>query len=191
MIERILGRHLALVTQRVADRRSNAAANRAQRLQQPLLNGVVQQLLDDAVRQLHVTGQIGNRLARFDVHKLQQQIEQAALGNAGVGDGHRNGRRAVDHRQQLLGRQQSQGDQIITQPPTVFSLAFQRRIDVVERYQAATDKQPTQAHDDTLLCAPPTAAAKVSVRLLNKNATRAVGECGEGASPRLLSPQTS
>jgi hypothetical protein len=28
-------------------------------------------------------------------------------------------------------------------------LAFQCRIDVVERYQAATDKQSTQTHDDT------------------------------------------
>jgi hypothetical protein len=49
-----------------------------------LLDGVIHQLLDDTVREFHATGQLGSRLARFEVHKLQQQIEQTALRNASL-----------------------------------------------------------------------------------------------------------
>ena len=129
LFQRFLGRRSAALAQRIADRQGEAAGSGADRLNQPLLHRLVEQLLHDAARQFEALGQLEQRLAGFDMHEFEQQVEQAALRHAGLGHSRGNRRRGIDHLGQLLGAEQSHRDQVVAQPSAFDELPCERRLE--------------------------------------------------------------
>src|SRR5438270_572308 len=81
-----------------------AGLHRTQRLHEAAVNGVVHQVLDQAVRKFHAVGEFRHDLARFEVHELQHEIEQIAVRDAGLRHRARHGRRIGDHGAELFFR---------------------------------------------------------------------------------------
>jgi hypothetical protein len=103
LLERFLGHHPPRLAQGIADRQGETTGSGADRLDQPLLYRLLEQLLHDASREFEPLGQIEQRLAGFKMHEFEEQVEQAARRYAGFGHSCGNRGRGVDHPGQLLG----------------------------------------------------------------------------------------
>ena len=74
--------------------------------------GLLDQLLDDAARQLHAVGEVEHRLAGLDMHEFEHQVEEVAFGDAGFGDRSGDRRRAVDDGRDLIRRRHAHRRQV-------------------------------------------------------------------------------
>ena len=146
LLERLLGHHPARLAQGIADRQGEAAGSGADCLDQPLLHRLIEQLLHDTARQFEALGQIEQRLAGFEMHKFEEQVEQVARRHAGFRHPRGNRRRGVDHLGQLLGAEQPHCDQVVAQPPAFDELPRQRRLDIGRADQPALDQDIAEMH---------------------------------------------
>jgi hypothetical protein len=89
------------------------------------------------------------------VHQFEHQVEQVALRDAGVDDGRRGGWRAVDHRRELLRRQQPERDQVFAQPSALDKLALDPSLDIGDGDETAADQYFAQTHDPPPRCGAP------------------------------------
>ena len=130
LFQSFLGGGAAVFTQGVADRERKAARSGADCLDQLLVHCLVEQLLHGTTWQLQPLGKVEQRLAAFDEHEFEQQIEQASLRDPGFLEVGGDRGRSVHDFGQLLRRQQPHGNQIVAEAAAFGELARQRRFDI-------------------------------------------------------------
>ena len=146
LLHRLAGGDAAVVAECVADVAHDAAVDGAEHVDKLLGDRVVDDLLDDGVRQVDAMGELGDGFARCHAHEFQDHAKQQPAADAGFGHCARHDGRLVHHGEQLFGGHQPERDQVVAEAAAFHALALDGRVDVRAEDHTAHEKDVTKPH---------------------------------------------
>jgi hypothetical protein len=132
----------------------HAFVERSQDLDEAAIIRLFEQGADDGIRQHHFVGDLRGGFVGAHIDHLEHQSQKVVHRDARVLNPFGRGRKAVQRRFELLGRDEAEGDEIIAEKAAFLLLALECLFDILLLEDSPRHQDPTQRHSMLSLAGP-------------------------------------